>query len=304
MSHKPSYIETSKTGLLRERIELANAMLAECTLCPRNCKVNRFEDKRGTCKTGRKAMISSFAPHYGEESPLVGFRGSGTIFFTHCNLLCNFCQNYDISHEGRGEELSDEGLAGCMIQLQDMGCHNINFVTPSHVVPQILSALEIAIERGLQVPLIYNTGGYDSVDTLKFLDGVIDIYMPDFKFWDKEMARRTCDAVNYPEKARLAVKEMYNQVGDLKINALGIAERGLLIRHLVMPEKLAGTREVMRFLAKEISSDTYVNIMPQYRPCGEAYSVEGIGRSITKEEYIEALIIAKDEGIHRLDDRN
>lgn len=304
MSFKPAYIESSKNGLLRERIKQANAMLTECTLCPRKCKVNRLTNEKGTCKTGRSAMVSSYAPHFGEESPLVGFKGSGTIFFTHCNLLCNFCQNYDISHEGRGEETSNEGLAACMIQLQDIGCHNINFVTPSHVVPQILSALEIAIDRGLQVPIIYNTGGYDSIETLKLLEGIVDIYMPDFKFWEKDIAHQTCKAADYPEVARLAVKEMYKQVGDLQINSLGIAERGLLIRHLVMPECLAGTRGVMKFISKEISPHTYINIMPQYRPCGEACSIEGLGRSITKEEYTEALEIAQDEGIHRLDDRN
>ena len=266
-------------------------MLAECTLCPRKCKVNRLKNEKGTCKTGRNAMVSSYAPHFGEESPLVGFRGSGTIFFTHCNLLCNFCQNYDISHEGRGEEISTEGLAGYMIQLQDIGCHNINFVTPSHVVPQILAALEVAIERGLQVPIIYNTGGYDSIATLKLLEGIVDIYMPDFKFWDNDIAHKTCNAADYPEVARLAVKEMYNQVGDLQINSFGIAERGLLIRHLV------------KYISKEISPHTYLNIMPQYRPCGDAYSIEGLGRAITKEEYTEALEIAQKEGIHRLDDR-
>jgi len=249
-------------------------------------------------------MVSSYAPHFGEESPLVGFRGSGTIFFTHCNLLCNFCQNYDISHDERGQEVTSEELADFMIHLQDIGCHNINFVTPSHVVPQILAALEIAINSGLQTPLVFNTSAYDKVETLKLLDGIVDIYMPDFKFWDQETASQLCTAPDYPERARMAVKEMHRQVGDLQINDLGIAERGLLVRHLVMPEKLAGTGEIMNFLASEISANTYVNIMPQYRPCGSAFTVDKIARSITREEYYEALDAARKEGITRLDDRN
>ncbi len=304
MTFKPSYLEAAKSGILQERIRIASEMLEECTLCPRQCRVNRNENEPGTCNTGYRAVVSSYSPHFGEESPLVGLRGSGTIFFTHCNLLCIFCQNYDISHDGRGQEVSDDELADFMIHLQDIGCHNINFVTPSHVVPQILTALEIAIGNGLQVPLVYNTSAYDSVETLKLLDGIIDIYMPDFKFWDPEPARQLCDAPDYPDRARMAVKEMYRQVGDLRINDMGIAERGLLVRHLVMPERLAGTAEIMRFLASEVSENTYVNIMPQYRPCGKAFSVEKIARSITREEYYNALDIARKEGITRLDDRN
>lgn len=304
MTFKPAYIEAARNGILQERTRIAGELLEECTLCPRNCKVNRLENELGTCKTGRHAMVSSYAPHFGEESPLVGFRGSGTIFFTHCNLLCNFCQNYDISHDGRGQEVTSEELADFMIHLQDIGCHNINFVTPSHVVAQILSALEIAINNGLQAPLVFNTSTYDTVETLKLLDGIVDIYMPDFKFWDQETASQLCTAPDYPERARMAVKEMHRQVGDLQINDLGIAERGLLVRHLVMPEKLAGTGEIMHFLASEISANTYVNIMPQYRPCGSAFTVDKIARSITREEYYEALDAARKEGITRLDDRN
>jgi len=304
MPFKPAYLEAAKSGVLLDRIRKAGEILHKCTLCPRNCRVNRIENELGTCNTGYRAVVSSFSPHFGEESPLVGFRGSGTIFFTHCNLLCNFCQNYDISHEGRGQEITSEELAGFMIHLQDIGCHNINFVTPSHVVPQILSALEIAVNNGLQVPLVYNTSGYDTVETLTLLDGIVDIYMPDFKFWEPEISRQLCDAPDYPERARMAVREMYRQVGDLHINGLGIAERGLLVRHLVMPHKLAGTGEIMRFIASEISVNTYVNIMPQYRPCGKAFTIEKIARSITGEEYSEALDIARKEGVTRLDDRN
>ncbi|UCG28752.1 MAG: radical SAM protein [Bacteroidales bacterium] len=304
MTFKPVYIETSRRGLLRERIRLARDILTECRLCPRECKVNRMEDESGICKTGRRAVVSSYSPHFGEESPLVGFRGSGTIFFTHCNLLCNFCQNYDISHEGRGEEVSETILAEMMIHLQDIGCHNINFVTPSHVVPQILTALEIAIGKGLQVPLVYNTSGYDKVEVLRMLDGIVDIFMPDFKFWDPGISKETCNAPDYPEVARQAIKEMHRQVGDLKVDNLGIALRGVLVRHLVMPYGIAGTKEIMNFLSKEISSGTYVNIMPQYRPCGNAWQDSKLARSLTPGEYHEALEIAKKEGISRLDDRN
>ncbi|HAO20294.1 MAG TPA: radical SAM protein [Desulfobacteraceae bacterium] len=299
-SFQPAYIQTSESGRLKQKIQAARNILKSCTLCPRKCKINRLTGETGVCKTGEKAWVSSFGPHFGEERPLVGHSGSGTIFFTHCNLLCIFCQNYDISHQGDGDEVSDETIAEMMMSLQNSGCHNINFVTPSHVVPQILSAVEIAIGYGLSVPLIYNTGAYDNVETLKFLDGVIDIYMPDFKFWDTEVARATCNAGDYPEIARLAVKEMYRQTGDLTMDDSGIARRGLLVRHLVMPDGLAGTREVMRFIASEISTDTYVNIMSQYRPCGRANEIDVLNRRPTRIEFDTALEIAKEEGIHIL----
>lgn len=272
-----------------------------CRLCPRKCGVNRLEDEKGICKTGKKAIASSYNAHFGEEAPLVGKNGSGTIFFANCNLLCNFCQNYDISHEGHGYVVSDEQLADMMITLQNKGCHNINFVTPSHVVPQILSSLEIAIEKGLNTPLIYNTGGYDNVETLKLLEGIFDIYMPDFKFWDAVIAERTCNASDYPEVARKAVAEMHRQVGDLKIDNNGIAIRGLLIRHLVLPNKLAGTKKIARFIAKEISPDTYVNIMSQYHPCGKASEIEELSNFLTQKEYHDAVESAKEEGLWNLD---
>lgn len=248
-------------------------------------------------------MVSSFNPHFGEESPLVGRHGSGTIFITNCSLLCVFCQNWEISHLGQGEEVSFEELARMMLDLQGLGCHNINFVTPSHVVPQILEALPIAIEGGLSVPLVYNTGGYDAVETIKLLDGIFDIYMPDFKYWDEGVARRLSKAPQYPELARQAIKEMHRQVGDLTMDSSGIAQRGILVRHLVLPEGLAGTQGVMRFLAQEISPNTYVNIMDQYHPCGEAYKYPPLNRRITVEEYSEAVRIARHEGITRLDSR-
>ena len=300
---EPAYIATFRNGLLKEKIEKAYDFLRSCTLCPRRCKVDRMSGQTGFCKTGASAYVSSYNPHFGEEAPLVGSQGSGTIFFTHCNLLCIFCQNYDISHEGYGREKSHEQLASMMLQLQNAGCHNVNFVTPSHVVPQILAALEKAIEEGLSVPLIFNTGGYDNVETLKILEGIFDIYMPDFKFWDPEIADATCKAKDYPEMARRAIIEMHRQVGDLEIDEAGIARRGLLIRHLVLPSGLAGTREIMKFIAKEISLNTYVNIMPQYRPCGRASEMEELSIRLSADDYNNALQAAGEEGLTRLDSR-
>jgi putative pyruvate formate lyase activating enzyme len=299
----PSYIEAHRTGRLAGSIRQSYKILENCCLCPRECRVNRLEDGKGVCRTGRLAMVSSYSAHFGEEDPLVGTNGSGTIFITNCNLLCVFCQNWEISHLGEGREVSSKALAGMMLQLQGMGCHNINFVTPSHVVPQILDALQYAIEGGLNVPLVYNTGGYDAVETLKLLDGIFDIYMPDFKFWNPEAGRRYLKAPDYPEKAREAIREMHRQVGDLTLDEKGIATKGLLLRHLVMPGGLAGTREIMRFVSKEISRNTYVNIMDQYYPCGSAAKYPPLDHCITRDEYEEALNAAREEGISRLDRR-
>ena len=300
---EPSYLKTHKDGVLEKRIEAALAILENCRLCPRHCGVNRLEGELGVCRAGREAVVSSYSPHFGEEDPLVGQQGSGTIFMTHCNLRCVFCQNYEISHLSEGVKVSSSDLAQMMLTLQRRGCHNINFVTPTHMVPQVLEALPEAIEGGLKVPLVYNCGGYEEVDTLRLLNGIFDIYMPDFKFWDSEVATRFCSAPDYPEKACSAIKEMHQQVGDLTLNEEGIAQRGLLVRHLVMPEGLAGSREIMRFLAKEVSKDTYVNVMSQYRPCGEAHKFPELRRAITTEEYREAVSMAQEEGIHRLDER-
>ena len=296
---QPGYLHLHKTGKLRERIEKARETLRECQICPRRCKANRLENKTGSCKTGRLPKVSSYNPHFGEESPLVGLHGSGTIFITSCNLGCVFCQNYDISHLGDGYEVSIERFAGMMVELQKMGCHNINFVTPTHVVPQILEALPIAIDNGLRVPLVYNTGGYDLVETLQVLEGVFDIYMPDFKFAGSETAGRLCKAKDYPQIARMAIQEMHRQVGDLAVDARGIAERGLIVRHLVMPNGLAGTREVMRFLAREVSMHTYTNVMDQYRPCGLAQRYPEINRRVSIGEFENALQTAREEGIYR-----
>ena len=300
---EPSYLKIHQDSSLQERIDRALAILENCRLCPRHCQVNRLEGELGACKTGRKAVVSSYSPHFGEEAPLVGRQGSGTIFMTHCNLGCVFCQNYEISHLSEGVQVSATDLAQIMLTLQRRGCHNINFVTPTHVVPQILEALQEAIEGGLKIPLVYNCGGYEEVDTLKLLAGIFDIYMPDFKFWDSEVAARFCSAPDYAEKACAALKEMYQQVGDLSLDQEGIAQRGVLVRHLVMPEGLAGTREIMRFLAKEVSQDTYVNVMSQYRPCGEADNFPELRRSITAGEFRQAVSMAQEEGIHRLDER-
>ena len=236
------YLVLHEQGVLAERIRKALDILQECVLCPRQCRVNRYEGEKGFCRTGRRAVVSSYNAHFGEESPLVGRGGSGTIFFTHCNLLCLFCQNYEISHLGEGREVEPKILAGMMIALQRMGCHNINFVSPSHVIAQILEALPIAVDEGLNVPLVYNTGGYDSVSSLELLDGIVDIYMPDVKFFDVNTALKYCHAPDYPDVVKAAVKEMHRQVGDLTMNEEGIAERGLLVRHLVMPDGVGANR--------------------------------------------------------------
>jgi len=300
MGFEPSYIETYKSGKLRKKIEAAYKILENCTLCPRKCEVNRLKGELGTCKVGKAPMISSVNPHFGEEPPLVGRHGSGTIFLTGCNLLCLYCQNWEISHLMEGREISLEEFAKSMLYLQEIGCHNINFVTPTHQVPQILAALEIAIPKGLKVPLVYNSGGYDSIQELKLMDGIIDIYMPDFKYWDPEVSKRfSNEAENYPEIARAAFLEMHRQVGDLVINKEGIAEHGMLIRHLVLPEGKAGTASVMHFIATQLSKNSYVNIMDQYRPCGQAWDFPPLDRRISHEEYREAIDIAEKEGLHR-----
>jgi putative pyruvate formate lyase activating enzyme len=300
---EPSYLRALKEGALSEKVEKAREMLKDCHVCPRDCRVNRLEGEMGFCSIGARAQVSSANPHFGEESPLVGSGGSGTIFLTSCNLKCIFCQNYEISHLMEGEEMDTQTLGRVMLGLQRMGCHNINFVTPSHVVPQILEAVKWASENGLQVPLVYNTGGYDSVETLRLLDGVVDIYMPDIKFMDPKTSKEMMDAEDYPEIVRKAILEMHRQVGDLQTDERGIATRGLLVRHLVMPNDLAGTREAMRFLAKEVSTNTYVNIMNQYRPCGRAFENPDINRSVNRDEYLEAIETAQQEGITRLDER-
>ena len=296
-----AYLKTYRGGRLREKIEKSFQIMESCTLCPRSCGVNRLRGEKGVCRAGLDPEVSSYSPHFGEESPLVGRHGSGTIFFTHCNLRCSFCQNYSISHLGEGVMISAEKLAGMMVELQKLGCHNLNFVSPSHYVPQILKALPVAIEAGLSAPLVYNTGGYDAFETLKLLDGVVDIYMPDFKFSRSEPAEEFCHAPDYPPSAKTAIKEMHRQVGDLVLDEKGVALRGLLVRHLVLPGGLAGTEDVMRFLAEEISRNTYLNIMDQYHPCGDIQWSSLLSRRISAGEFQSAVDAAKREGLTRLD---
>ena len=304
MAFKPAYLTLYESGELKKRVEEAIARLEKCDICPRECGANRLIGSKGAaCRTGRKAVVSSYNPHFGEEDPLVGTHGSGTIFFTWCNLRCQYCQNYGISQLGHGREVEPEQLAAMMLHLQDMGCHNINLVSPTHVVPQILEALLIAVEKGLRVPLVYNTGGYDSLKTLKLLDGIVDIYMPDMKYSDPEVAWRYSKVKDYPAINKAAVKEMHRQVGDLVLDERGIALKGLLVRHLVLPNGLAGTGEIVRFLAEEVSRNTYLNIMDQYRPCYKAHEIPELSRRITAEEYEEAVKLAHQAGLYRLDER-
>ncbi len=301
----PAYIRTYEEGRLREKVDEALEALRDCTLCPRDCHVNRLENRFAVCKVGRYARVSSYFHHFGEEDVLRGWRGSGTIFFSWCNLRCVFCQNFETSQIGEGEEVGPHDLARMMLQLQEEGCHNINFVTPEHVVPQILEALIISVEGGLRLPLIYNTSSYDSADSIQMMDGVVDIYMPDFKLWDRERSRRYLLAPSYPDAARQAVRAMHEQVGVLKVNEDGLAVRGVLVRHLVMPGMLEDTREIMAYLAG-LSPDTYVNVMDQYYPAYRAKTEEkfkDINRRIFPRELDEAFARAKAAGLWRFDTR-
>jgi putative pyruvate formate lyase activating enzyme len=300
----PAYLKTFQEGELATRILEALKRMEACDLCPRNCGVNRLRGETGFCETGRRAKVASYTAHFGEEAPLVGQNGSGTIFISSCNLLCGFCQNYEISHQKEGREVEPEQMAEMMIHLADRGCHNINFVTPSHVVPQILEALSCAVEMGLRIPLVYNTGGYDKPETLKLLDGIFDIYMPDFKFWEAKWADRYCGAPDYRKVVITAVKEMHRQVGDLVMDEQGVAVRGLLVRHLVMPNDVSGTGRVMDFLAREISANTYVNVMDQYRPCGQAHRDAFVNRRLRSEEFRRAMDAAIGAGLKRIDQRD
>ena len=298
----PAYLKLP-AGELRRRADAALAALAECTLCPRNCHVDRLAGNKSVCKTGRHAVVSSYAPHHGEEDCLRGTRGSGTIFFAWCNLRCVFCQNFEISWQGQGRTTHAGELASMMLQLQQRGCHNINLVTPEHVVPQALEALAVAADAGLRLPIVYNTSAYDSLHSLELMDGVVDIYMPDFKIWDPEAARRYLKAPDYPETARRAIREMHRQVGFLTCDHRGIAIRGLLLRHLVMPGDAASTREIMQWVARELGPKTYVNIMRQYFPAGRVSRTEyvEIARLITAEEFRQAIHAAESAGLHRLE---
>ena len=289
------------TDELDRKIHALEEVLRDCTLCPRGCHVDRTAGGLGYCRTGNLPFVSSWGPHFGEESPLVGRSGSGTVFFGNCTLGCIFCQNYSISRLGEGGEIPHEELAGIMVSLQDSGCHNINLVTPTHQAAAIVKSFGMARDMGLRVPVVYNCGGYESVETLRILEGVIDIYMPDFKYADGVYAAEYSDAPDYPERAKAAIREMHRQVGDLMLDGRGIAERGLLVRHLVLPSGIAGTEEFARFIAEEISQDTYVNIMDQYHPCDRAFDHPPLDRRLTEREYSDALACAVKAGLRRID---
>ena len=300
----PAYLTQLKRDELARRVESAFAHLEDCDLCAHYCHVNRRQTIKGAvCRTGEQAVVHSFGAHHGEEDPLRGRRGSGTIFFSWCNLRCVFCQNWEISQKGVGREVAPQELADMMLALQEQGCHNINLVSPSHVVAQIIAAVKLAAEQGLHLPLVYNTGGYDSIEALALLDGIIDIYMPDMKYGDATIARRYSRVRNYVAINRAAVKEMHRQVGDLVLDDQGIARRGLLVRHLVLPEELAGTETVLAFLADEISRNTYLNLMDQYHPCYRADEYPPLDRPLSEREYASALGIAQRYGLWRLDRR-
>lgn len=296
---RPAYFHAHRSGALQQKIERAREIFKSCTLCPRSCEVNRYEET-GICNLGEFSRVSSYFPHHGEEPCIRGSNGSGTIFFTSCNLRCSFCQNYDISHTLAGEVVPPHRLAGMMMELQDLGCHNINLVTPSHVVFQILEALPFAVEMGLRLPLVYNSSAYDSEESLDLLNGIIDIYMPDFKFWKASTSKSYMQAHDYPNRAQNALKKMHLQVGDLELDGSGIAVRGLLVRHLVMPDSLEETEAILGFLASELSARTSVNVMFQYHPDGKVPGRERfipINRRPTPGECRQALSIARDLGL-------
>lgn len=302
MNFTPAYLKLLESGELARRADDAWRHLADCDLCARYCFVDRRKTVDGAaCRTGERVVVSNCFAHHGEEDPLRGTRGSGTIFFSMCSLRCAFCQNWEISQKGGGREVGPAGIADMMLGLQDQGCHNVNFVTPSHAVAQIIAAVHDAAGRGLRLPLVYNTGGYDSAEALALLDGVIDIYMPDMKYGDSALARKYSRVRNYVEANRAAVREMHRQVGDLVLDENGIALRGLLVRHLVMPNGIAGTGKVLAFLAEEISRETYLNLMDQYRPCYRADQYPEIDRAVTAAEYAAALEAAERVGLRRLD---
>lgn len=301
----PNYVQLLESGELEKRIATALEGLQNCTVCPWDCNINRLEDEKKVCRTGRLARVSSHFPHFGEEDCLRGWRGSGTIFFAWCNLRCVFCQNFDISQKEAGKEVTPAKLAAMMIELQEMGCHNINWVTPEHVVPQILESLPLAIEMGLRLPIVYNTSAFDSLESIRLMKGIVDIYMPDFKYWSEDKSQRYLKTTKYPEAARQVISEMHKQVGDLTFDENRLAVRGLLVRHLVMPGEHDESRCIMNFLAREISTSTYVNIMDQYYPAGKVVDKKfpEINRRITPKEVEDVILIAKESGLSRFDFR-
>jgi putative pyruvate formate lyase activating enzyme len=302
---RPAYEKLEQEGKFAQKIEEAYSIFEECHLCPRQCGVNRQKGEKGFCRAPIKPVVFSAQPHFGEEVSLVGRNGSGTIFFSNCNLRCVFCQNWPIAHEGRGQEIEDEYLAALMLHIQKIGCHNINLVTPTHVMPNILNATRIALKKGLRLPLVYNTSGYESFEIVKLLDGIVDIYMPDMKYMDDDQAEKySSKASDYPEVTKKAIIEMNRQVGELQIDERGIALRGLIIRHLVMPNRIAGTEKFVRWVAENLSKSTYVNIMSQYHVDYKAYEYPRIARGITVQEYLEAMDWAEQQGLTNLDPKS
>jgi putative pyruvate formate lyase activating enzyme len=292
----PLYLEKLNINDLKERADALHKLFKECRICPNECMARRADGETGDCHSTDEVIISSVGPHFGEEPPLVGSLGSGTIFFTNCNLSCEFCQNYDISHLGIGNKATIEDLARSMLKLQQRGCHNINLVTPTHFSVQIVEALMLAIDKGLEIPIVYNCGGYESLETLKLLEDTVDIYMPDIKYSVDENALKFSGIQNYWEVVTNAIKEMHRQVGDLKISKRGIAQRGLLVRHLVLPDDIAGSKKVIDFVADEISTDSYLNIMDQYHPSYNAFKYNKLNRRITPSEYKEVVDYAFSRG--------
>jgi putative pyruvate formate lyase activating enzyme len=294
----PVYLESYNNGKLNNIIDKTFKMLESCCICPRICKVNRLNDKRGFCRVGLKPKVCSFMPHHGEEPPISGTRGSGTIFFSGCNMACLYCQNYEFSQLDEGGEVEFEELATFMLQLQSMGCHNINLVTPTHVMPQILKALQLAIPQGLKIPIVYNTGGYELLEIIKLLDGIVDIYLPDMRYADNDMAIKYSSAPDYPKFNQAALKEMHRQVGVAKIDNAGIIRRGVIIRHLVLPNNISGTDKIMKFIKEALSKDTYISLMSQYFPCYKANQFQEISGRITEQEYGDALATLEKYGLY------
>ncbi len=298
MSPYPSYLESFHNSNLNKIIKRTFSLLESCCICPRRCKVNRLKDKKGFCKTGLKPRVYSFLPHYGEEPSVSGRQGSGTIFFSYCNMACLYCQNYEFSQLGQGREVDFEELSQFMLELQQMGCHNINLVTPTHVMPQILKALGLAISKGLKIPIVYNTGGYELPQILKLLEGIVDIYLPDMRYADADIAIKCSSAPDYPKYNQEALKEMYRQVGVAAMDNKGIIKKGIIIRHLVLPNNISGTDKIMQFIAEEISPDTYISLMSQYLPCYRAPDFKDISRRITTQEYVSAKQIMQKYGLY------
>jgi len=284
----PAYLESYNNGALENAVQKAFNLLKSCCICPRECKADRLNDERGFCRIGLKPKVCSFMPHHGEEPPVSGTRGSGAIFFSGCNMACAYCQNYEFSQQDEGKEVDFAELADFMLQLQGMDCHNINLVTPTHVMPQILKAIHLAIPKGLKIPIVYNTGGYELPEIIKLLNGIVDIYLPDMRYADNEMAIRYSSAPDYPKFNQSALKEMHQQAGVARIDAEGIVTRGVIIRHLVLPNNISGTDKIMKFIAAELSKDTYISLMSQYFPCYRADKLKEASRRITPEEYEEA----------------